>query len=107
MVTVPMLVFPDWKKEFHVHVDASCILLGVVLSQPGEGNIDYPIAFVSRKLYKAEKNYSTTEHEGLATIYVLEKFQHYLLGSHLKMYTDHFSLKFLVNKPMLGGNICR
>lgn len=31
MVTVPILVFPDWKKEFHVHVDASCIALGVVL----------------------------------------------------------------------------
>ena len=22
MVTVPILVFPDWKKEFHAHVDA-------------------------------------------------------------------------------------
>ena len=31
MVTMPILVFSDWKKEFHVHVDASCIALGVVL----------------------------------------------------------------------------
>jgi len=22
-VTVPILVFPDWAKKFHVHVDAS------------------------------------------------------------------------------------
>ena len=28
MVTAPILVFPDWKKEFHVHVDVSCIALG-------------------------------------------------------------------------------
>jgi len=27
MVTTPILVFSDWKKEFHVHVDASCIAL--------------------------------------------------------------------------------
>jgi len=32
MVTVLILVFLDWKKEFHVHVDASCIALGVVLT---------------------------------------------------------------------------
>eukprot|EP00253_Pinus_taeda_P003680 PITA_03680 len=31
LVTAPILVCLDWKKEFHVHVDASCIALGVVL----------------------------------------------------------------------------
>lgn len=60
MVTAPILVFPDWKKEFHVHVDMSCIVLGVVLTQPSEGDIFHPIAFVSRKLSKEEKIYSTT-----------------------------------------------
>ena len=61
MVTTPILLFPDWNKEFHVHVNASSIALGVVLAQSGEGNIDYPIAFASRKLSTAEKNYTTTE----------------------------------------------
>ena len=37
MVTALILVFPDWKKEFHVHVDASCIVLGAVLTQASEG----------------------------------------------------------------------
>jgi hypothetical protein len=55
------LIFPDWNKEFHVHVDASSIVLGAVLSQPGEGDIDHPIYFASRKLSIAEKNYTTTE----------------------------------------------
>ena len=61
MVTTPILVFPDWTKEFHVHVDASSIALGIVLAQSGEGNIDHPIAFASRKLSIAENNYTTTE----------------------------------------------
>ena len=28
IVTALILVFPKWKKEFHVHVDASCIMVG-------------------------------------------------------------------------------
>jgi hypothetical protein len=27
----PILVFPDWSKFFHVHIDASSISLGVIL----------------------------------------------------------------------------
>jgi len=71
MVIAPILVLPDWKKEFHVHVDASYIALGVVLTQASEGELDHPIVFTSRKLSKAEKNYSTTEREGLAMVYAL------------------------------------
>ena len=107
MVTALILVFPDWKKIFHVHVDASSIALGVILAQPGEGGIDHPIAFASRKLSSIERNYTTTEREGLAMVYALQKFWHYLLGSHFKMFTDHSTLKYLVNKPVLGGKICR
>jgi hypothetical protein len=40
-------------------------------------------------------------------VYTLQKFRQYLLGSHFKIYTDHFSLRYLVNKPVLGGRICR
>ena len=50
MVTALILVFPDWKKIFHVHVDASSIALGVILAQLGEGGIDHPIAFARKKL---------------------------------------------------------
>jgi hypothetical protein len=107
LVTTPILIFPDWGKEFHVHVDASSIDLGEVLSYPREGDIDHPISFSRRKLSTTTNNYTTKEQEGLAMVYVLQKFRHYLLGSHFKMYTDHFSLRYLVNKPMLGGRICR
>jgi hypothetical protein len=35
-----------------------------------------------------------------------QKFRHYLLGKHFKMFTNHSTLKYLVNKPVLGGRIC-
>lgn len=99
IITVPILVFPNWKNEFYVHVDASFIDLGVVLTQIGEGDIDHPIGFAGRELSKAEKNYSTTKCRGLAMVYVLQKCKHYLLGAHFEMYR--------VQKPILGGKISR
>ncbi len=103
MVPKLILVFLDWKKEFHVHVDASCIALGAVLTQAGGEYLDHTIAFASKSLSKVENNYSTTECEGLAMVYTLQKFRHYLLGGHFRMHTDHSTLKYLVNKPVLGG----
>jgi hypothetical protein len=73
MVTAPILVFRDWEKTFHVHVDASTIALGAILAQPGAGDLDHPIAFASRKLLDSEQNYNTMEREGLAMVYALQK----------------------------------
>jgi hypothetical protein len=106
MITVPILVFPNWSKEFDVHVNASSIALGAVLSQPGAGYIDHPLSFYRRKLSTTKINYTTTKREGLAMVYVLQKFRHYWLGGNFKMFTEHSTLKYLVNKPVLGGRIC-
>ena len=75
------------------------------MTQADEGEMDHPIAFASGKLSKAKNNYSMTEHEGLAMVYTLKEFRHYLLGEHFKMYTDHSTLNYLVNKPLFGGNM--
>ena len=40
-------------------------------------------------------------------VYVLQKFRHYLLGVHFKMFNHHSTFKYLVNKPVLGGKIYR
>jgi hypothetical protein len=107
MVTTLILVFPDWEKTFHVHVDALAIALGAILAQLGIGELDHTIAFSRRKLSESEQNYNTTEREGLVMVYALQKFRHYLLAKNFKMFTNHLALKYLVNKPVLGGIICR
>ena len=40
-------------------------------------------------------------------VYELQKLKHYLIGKHFNMFIDHSSLKYLVNKLMLGGRIYR
>jgi hypothetical protein len=66
-----------------------------------------PYLFSIIKILQAERNYTTTEREGLDMIYALQNFRNYLLGSHFKFFTNHSALKYLVNKPFLQGRICR
>jgi hypothetical protein len=106
MVTTPILVFSNWENTFHVHVDASFITHGAILVHPGARELDHPIEFASKTMSESEHNYNATERESLAMVYALQKFRHYLLGKHFKMFTYHSALKYLVNKPMLGGRIC-
>jgi hypothetical protein len=105
--TALILIFSNWEIKFHVHVDASGIILGSILVKLEEGNMNHPIYFTNRKLSQVENNYTNTKREGLAMIYALQKFRHYLLGSHFKFFTHYSALKYLVNKPVLEGRICR
>ena len=56
------------------------------------------IYYTSRILNNTQLNYATTEKEILAVIFAFEKFRSYLLGSKVIMYTDHATLKYLMNK---------
>ena len=40
-------------------------------------------------------------------VFALQKFRHYLLANPFIFYTDHQALKYLVNKPLHHGRICR
>ncbi len=98
-----ILISPNW----HVHVNASLLIVGAMLSQNLTGNNDQPIMYASRLLNKVEHNYSTIEREVLAMVFALHKFKHYLLGSKFVFYVDHMALVYLVNKPQVSRRIVR
>ena len=54
-----------------------------------------------------EINYTTTEREGLAMVYAVKKFRHYLLANQFIFFVDHQALLYLVNKPCATGRITR
>jgi hypothetical protein len=98
---------PDWEREFHVFVDTSDIAIGIVLMQKYEKNWFRPMYYASRRLSKAEKNYSTTEREALRMIYSVTKFHHYLLGKWFTFHVDHSALVYLVSKASLTRKLAR
>ncbi|KAL2651978.1 hypothetical protein R1flu_020106 [Riccia fluitans] len=107
LVSSPILAIPDWNKPFHVHTDASVFAIGAILAQPGEGDRDHPIAYISRKLIPAERNYTATERETLAIVWTASKFDHYLKANKVKFITDHRAIVDLVRKPNPAGRLAR
>jgi hypothetical protein len=82
-----MLIFPDFNKVFEIHTDASDYQLGSVISQDQK-----PIAFYSKKLTAAQRNYTVGEREMLSNVKTLNEFCTMLLGHKLKIYTEHKNL---------------
>ena len=62
------LHFPDMNKNFILDVDAACsnYAIGVAFSQINDAGVEQPVAFASRLLSEAERNYSVTRKELLA-----------------------------------------
>lgn len=90
LTNAPILVYPDFTKTFHVTTDASNVALGGVLSQN-----NHPIAFYSRTLNSAERNYSTIEKELWAIVETIKHFRPYLYGKKFIIETDHRPLTWL------------
>nr|CAN73712.1 hypothetical protein VITISV_028126 [Vitis vinifera] len=71
--------------------------MGAVLGQREDGK-PYVIYYASKTLNEAQRNYTTTEKELLAVVFVLDKFRAYLVGSSIVVFTDHSALKYLLTK---------
>ncbi len=95
----PILIPPNWQLEFHVHTNASLLIIGAMLAQNPISKYDQPIVYTYRLLNKVEQNYIITKREALAIGYVLYKFKHFLLGNKFVFYVNHMALVYLVNKP--------
>jgi len=61
------------------------------------------LAYASRALSAAEKNYSITELETLAVVWAISHFQAYLYGHEVKILTDHSAVKTILEAPNLSG----
>ena len=106
LTTAPILTFPCFSESFIPFTDASSTGLGAVLSQRIQGR-EKVIAYASRSLTKAERNYSTTDREALALVWAVEYFRVYLLGRKFTLVTDHCSLVYLKTVRNPKGRIAR
>ena len=107
LIESPILAYPNFKRGFVLETDASVKGLGAVLSQGQEDQRLHPVAYASRALSAAEKNYSITELETLAVVWAISHFRAYLYGHEVKVLTDHTAVKTILGAPNLSGKHAR
>jgi hypothetical protein len=97
---------PDWSLPFEIMCDASDYAVGAVLGQRKDKK-PHVIYYVGRTLNSAQMNYTTTKKELLAIVFALDKFQSYLIGTSIVIFTDHAALRYLLSKKDAKARLIR
>ena len=84
-----VLTHCDPNLPLQLACDASPVGIAAVLSHFIADGTERPIAFASRSLSKAERNYAQIDKEALATVWGVKKFHNYLFGKNFTLLTDH------------------
>ena len=87
-----ILNYSDCSKPFVIHSDASDVQFGAIISQDRK-----PLAYYTRKLDSAQKNYTVGGKELLGIIKELKAFKNVLRGMEIIVYTDHLNLLYIKN----------
>ncbi|GLI63416.1 hypothetical protein VaNZ11_006384 [Volvox africanus] len=102
LTSAPVMAPPDPNAPFMLTTDASDYATGGVLSQVQDG-VERVIAYESRKLTPAERNYPAHDREMLAVVHCLRVWWHHLKGPHpVTIWTDNSAVSAFKTQPLLN-----
>ena len=103
----PVLAPPREEAPYVLQTDWSQQAVGAVLSQKDEGGEERVVAYASKTLSKAERNYAAVEGECLAVLWACTLFRPYLHGRRFQLETDQKALQWLMTATNLPGKLLR
>lgn len=101
-----ILYAPDPSKPYYMQTDASVLGISACLFQKDDlGRIKH-IAFASRSLNSAERNWSTNRRETAAIVFGFEKYKPLLWGhNQIIVLCDHLALTYLFTSSTLNNTL--
>ena len=108
IMSEPILAIPIDHAPYRLETDSSDYALGAVLSQK-QNDKWHPIAFMSKSLNEAERNYEIYDKELLAIMTSLDEWRHLLLGTSIdfEIWTDHQNLTYFKKPQKLNRRQAR
>jgi hypothetical protein len=109
VTTEPVLAHPILTDPFELEVDTSGFAMGAVLLQKKEDGKKHPIAYYSKTLSAAERNYDVYDLELLAIVNAMDHWRPYLAGSPHKViiYSDHQNLLYWKEPHKISRRVAR
>ena len=98
-----VLSHPDPAKPFHMECDSSGFAIGGELSQLDNNGVRRPVAFFSKSMQPAERNYEIHDRELLSIIQTFQQWRHYLEGARhtVSVASDHKNLEIFRTTKVL------
>jgi len=97
----PVLAWYSPSAETVITSDASSYGVGAVLKQKQSNETYRPIAYASKTLSPAQKNWAQIEKEGYAVVWACERFKDFITGIPVRLETDHKPLVPIFTKKPL------
>jgi hypothetical protein len=103
LTEAPVLISPDYFKDFMIFSFASFDTVATVLLQKNDQGQEQPIAFFSKALRDAELRYEIMEKQAYALVKALKAFRVYVLHSKIIAYVPSTSVKDILTQPDIDG----
>ena len=103
-MTKPVLVTPDLDKEMRVKADISDFAMEGVLSIKCKDEKWRPVAYISKSLNEAERNYEIHNKKMLVIIQYLETWRHFLERAKdwFEIWMNHKNLEYFMKTQKLN-----
>ena len=103
LTEAPVLISPDYSKDFLIFSFASCDTVAAVLLQKKDQGQEQPIAFYRRALRDVELWYEIMEKQSYPLVKALKAFRVYVLHLKIVAYVPSASVKDILIQPDMDG----
>jgi hypothetical protein len=93
LIETPVLIIPNYSKEFLIFSFTSFDTLVAMLLQKNAEGLEQPISFFNRALRDEEMRYDIMENKAYALFKALKSFRIYLMHSNIVAYVPSASVK--------------
>jgi hypothetical protein len=99
LTEAPVLVIPDYSKDFLIFSFSSFDTVEAVLLQKNSEGLEKPIVFFSQALRDAQLKYYIMDKKAYALVKSLKSFRFYVLHSRVIVYVPSFVVKEILIQP--------
>ena len=105
MMNLSTMQAPIHKKPLLLYMATNSYAIGGLITQEDGGGVEQPVYYISRTLKDAETHYLRVERACLAILYASQRLRHYFLAYEVWLMTKSYTIKALLQQPILPGRI--